>query len=71
MKKIVESADNGIAYDMLIAENNKRGNKVIQDAVDSLVVQSKGIEKIALTLDIRDLRVEGSDSLDNPDAVFN
>ena len=71
MKKIVESADNGIAYDMLIAENNKRGNKVIQDAVDSLVVQSKGIEKIALTLDIRDLHVEGSDSLDNPDAVFN
>ena len=71
MNKIVESADNGVAYDMLIAENNKRGNKVIQDAVDSLVIQSKGIEKVAVTLNIRDLHVEGSDSLDNPDAVFN
>ena len=29
------------------------------------------IEKVAKLLEINDLVVEGSDSLDNPDAVFN
>ena len=71
MKKIVKSAQNGITYDMLIGEGNKKGNKLIQDAVDSLIVQSKNIELAAAALNINNLEIEGSDSLDNPDAVFN
>ena len=71
MKKIVKSAQNGITYDMLIGEGNKKGNKLIQDAVDSLIVQSKNIALAAVALNINNLEIEGSDSLDNPDAVFN
>ena len=71
MKKIVSSAEKGNTYDMLIGENNKSGNLLIQNAVDALVIQSRDIEKVAKLLEINDLVVEGSDSLDNPDAVFN
>ena len=71
MKKIVRSAKKGETYDMLIGEDNKKGNQLIQDAVDALVVQSRKIEQVASLLDIKNLQVEGSDSLDNPEAVFN
>ena len=71
MKKIVSSAEKGNTYDMLIGENNKSGNLLIQNAVEALVMQSREIEKVAKLLEINDLVVEGSDSLDNPDAVFN
>ena len=71
MKKIVKSANKGTTYDMLIAEGNEKGNQLIQNAVDSLIKQSKNIELTAAALNINDLQIEGSDSLDNPDAVFN
>ena len=71
MKKIVKSANKGITYDMLIAEGNEKGNKLIQNAVDSLVKQSKNIELAAVALNINNLEIERSDSLDNPEAVFN
>ena len=71
MKKIVKSANKGVTYDMLIAEGNEKGNQLIQNAVDSLIKQSKNIELVAAALNINNLQIEGSDSLDNPDAVFN
>ena len=71
MKKIVISANKGVTYDMLIAKGNEKGNQLIQNAVDSLIKQSKNIELTAVALNINDLQIEGSDSLDNPDAVFN
>ena len=71
MQQIVNSAENGVTYDMLIGEKNKSGNLLIQNAVDALVEQSKQIEKVAKLLQINNLQVEGSDSLDNPEAVFN
>ena len=70
MKEIVISAEKGITYDMLLAEENQKGHQLIQNAVDALVEQSKGIEKVAILLNIENLQVEGSDSLDNPNAVF-
>ena len=70
LKKIVKSANKGVTYDMLIAEGNEKGNKLIQNAVDSLIKQSKNIELAAAALNINDLQIEGSDSFDNPDA-FN
>ena len=56
---------------MLIGENNKEGNLLIQNAIDALVKQSQSIEKVANLLNIDNLQIEGSDSLDNPEAVFN
>ncbi|MEL6734317.1 MAG: imelysin family protein [Pseudomonadota bacterium] len=57
------------AYDQMIAEGNIAGNAVVQAAIDSLVDQTRSIERVAALVGA-DLQVEGSDSLDNPEKVF-
>ncbi|MGB0683701.1 MAG: imelysin family protein [Magnetovibrionaceae bacterium] len=63
------TADDGkMAYDQMIGEGNEAGNQIIQDVVDGLVAQTKGIEKVVAALGLS-IEVEGSDSLDNPSTV--
>lgn len=63
-------AEGGEAYDQMIGEGNDEGNAVIQDVVDALVDQTKSIERVVATLKLNEVAFEGSDSLDNPSAVF-
>jgi putative iron-regulated protein len=56
-------------YDQMIGEGNTEGNVVVQAAIDGLIAQTRGIERVVSLLAL-DVKVEGSDSLDNPDAVF-
>ena len=58
------------AYDQMIGADNAQGNKVIQAVVDSLTAQTKSIERVVAALKLGSIAFEGSDSLDNPDAVF-
>jgi putative iron-regulated protein len=58
------------AYDQMIGENNIKGNEVVQKAIDGLIDQTKIIERVIASLDLGTIELEGSDSLDNPDAVF-
>ncbi len=58
------------AYDQMIGEGNAEGNATVQAAIDALVDQTRSIERAIAALDIGDVEIEGSDSLDNPDAVF-
>jgi putative iron-regulated protein len=58
------------AYDQMIGENNIKGNEVVQQAIDGLIDQTKTIERVIASLDLGTIELEGSDSLDNPDAVF-
>ncbi len=58
------------AYDQMIGENNAKGNEVVQKAIDGLIDQTKSIERVITSLDLGKIELEGSDSLDNPDAVF-
>ncbi|WP_313197381.1 imelysin family protein [Rhizobium sp.] len=58
------------AYDQMIGENNTKGNAVVQKAIDGLIDQTKSIERVIASLDLGKIELEGSDSLDNPDAVF-
>lgn len=67
MKARAESIE---AYDQMIAEGNKAGNGVVQAVVDSLVDQTKSIERAVAALKLSKIDFEGSDSLDNPSAVF-
>ncbi len=68
---IRQSAENGkMSYDQMIGEGNASGNKMVQNAIDALLDQTKSIEKVIAALDIGSLEFEGSDSLDNPSAVF-
>lgn len=66
---IVKSAENGEHFDQLIAIGNDKGNAEVQHFVDTLVDQTKSIQRIVPTLGINDIQFEGSDSLDSPDAV--
>ncbi|MBN9673360.1 imelysin family protein [Roseibium aggregatum] len=63
-------AEGGEAYDQMIGEGNEEGNAVVQAAVDALVDQTTTIERVVKTLELDDIAFEGSDSLDNPSAVF-
>ena len=56
-------------YDQMIGEGNTEGNRVVQDAIDALIAQTRGVERAVALLKL-DVTVEGSDSLDNPDAIF-
>jgi len=58
------------AYDQMIAEGNKDGNAVVQAAIDGLLDQTKTIERVIAALDLGKIQLEGSDSLDSPNAVF-
>jgi putative iron-regulated protein len=58
------------AYDQMIGEGNAEGNAVVQAAIDGLIDQTRSIERAVAALDLGAITVEGSDSLDNPDAVF-
>lgn len=63
-------ADAGMAYDQMLAPGNAEGAALITATVDALVAQTREIERAVKALKLGDVAVEGSDSLDNPGAVF-
>jgi putative iron-regulated protein len=67
---IRDAAEGGFAYDMMLAEGNAEGEALIMTAVDALVTQTRSIERAVTVLGLDQIAFEGSDSLDNPDAVF-
>jgi len=56
-------------YDQMIAQGNEGGNAVIQAAIDALVAQAREFERAMAALKLEAAKFEGSDSLDNPEAV--
>ncbi|KGJ02526.1 imelysin. Metallo peptidase. MEROPS family M75 [Paracoccus halophilus] len=64
------AADGGFAYDQMLAPGNAEGEALIMDAVNALVTQTASIQRAVGALDGAEIAFEGSDSLDNPDAVF-
>jgi putative iron-regulated protein len=69
MTVLKETADSGkMAYDQMIGDNNPEGNKIVQNVVDTLVAQAHAYEAAVKSLGLT-IKVEGSDSLDNPSAV--
>jgi putative iron-regulated protein len=61
-------AESGMAYDQMLAEGNAEGGKIVQDVIDALVAQTRGVEAVVAKLDVK-ISVEGSDSLDAPQKV--
>ena len=70
MNVMAERAEGGEAYDQQIGEGNEGGNGVVQAAIDGLIAQTRGIERAVALLELDDVTIEDSDSLSNPDAVF-
>lgn len=69
MQAMVDQATHGNTFDVLIGEGNVAGNKIVKNVVDSLVDQARTTEKIIQTLNLQSIQLEGSDSLDKPEAV--
>jgi putative iron-regulated protein len=70
MQIMVDQALEGNTFDVLIGENNAKGNQIIRDIVNALVDQAKTTEEIIHLLALGDISLEGSDSLDNPNSVI-
>ncbi|RVT84197.1 peptidase [Rhodobacteraceae bacterium CCMM004] len=67
---IKTAAEAGFAYDMMLERGNAEGEALIMGGVTALIEQTRGIERAAEVLGLQALEVEGSDSLDDPEAVF-
>ena len=67
---IKTAAEAGFSYDQMLARDNEAGEALIMAAVDALVDQTRSIERAVTALAVEGVTVEGSDSLDDPDAVF-
>lgn len=65
------AAEAGTSYDQLIGAGNASGEALVQGAIDMLVSQTRNIERAVALVGLDGVAVEGSDSLDNPTAVFN
>ena len=70
MSEMVARAEGGEAYDQMIGEGNLLGNATVQAAIDALIAQTRSVERIVSALNLEAVAFEGSDSLDNQDAVF-
>ncbi len=64
------AADGGFSYDQMLERGNAKGEALILDAVNALIKQTKSIERATTALGLDNIAFEGSDSLDNPTAVF-
>ncbi|HEX2840088.1 imelysin family protein [Hyphomicrobium sp.] len=69
MTALVDRANKVEAYDQMIGLDNPEGNAVVQAAIDALIAQAKEFERAVAALDLKDIKFEGSDSLDAPDKV--
>ena len=67
MKQRAETVE---AYDQMIGPDNPEGNAVVQAVIDGLTEQTAAIEKAVAALGLQPIAFEGSDSLDDPEAVF-
>ncbi len=67
--KIKTAAEAGFSYDMMLERGNAAGEALIMGGVAGLIDQTRSIERVVAALGTS-INVEGSDSLDDPEAVF-
>jgi putative iron-regulated protein len=66
VKLIKDTGDSGkMAYDQMIASGNAVGNKMVQDAIDALIAQTRADEAVVAALGLK-ISLEGSNHLDKP-----
>ena len=70
LSRIKTAAEAGFAYDQMLERGNAAGEALIMGGVDGFIEQTRSIERVVTALGLDGVAIEGSDSLDNPDAVF-
>ncbi|MEL6683780.1 MAG: imelysin family protein [Pseudomonadota bacterium] len=68
--RIKTAAEAGFTYDMMLERGNDAGEALIMGGVNGLIDQTRSIERVIAVLGADGIKIEGSDSLDDPEAVF-
>lgn len=68
--RIKTAAEAGFAYDQMLERGNEAGEALIMGGVNGLIDQTRSIERVVTSLGLDQIAFEGSDSLDDPEAVF-
>jgi putative iron-regulated protein len=68
--RIKSAAETGFSYDQMLARGNQAGEALVMGGVNGLIDQTRSIERVVKTLGLDQIAFEGSDSLDDPNAVF-
>lgn len=68
--EIKAAADAGFRDDMTPERGNAAGEALSMSGVGALMAQTREIERAAATLELTPIAFKGSDSRDNPSAVF-
>lgn len=68
--RIKSAAEAGFSYDMMLDRDSTAGEALVMGGVNGLIDQTRSIERVVATLGVESIAFEGSDSLDDPDAVF-
>ena len=70
LSQIKAAAEAGFSYDQMLERGNAAGEELVMGAVNGLIDQTRSIERVVAALGLDQIEFEGSDSLDDPDAVF-
>lgn len=68
--RIKTAAEAGFSYDQMLERGNAAGEALVMGGVNGLIDQTRSIERAVTVLGLDSIAFEGSDSLDNPSAVF-
>jgi putative iron-regulated protein len=68
--QIKTAAEAGFAYDQMLERGNAAGEALVMGGVNGFIEQTRSIERVVSAIGTAQIAFEGSDSLDNPDAVF-
>ena len=68
--RIKTAAEAGFAYDQMLERGNDAGEALVMGGVNGLIDQTRSIERVVTALKLDQIAFEGSDSLDDPNAVF-
>lgn len=68
--RIKTTAEAGFAYDQMLERGNDAGEALVMGGVNGLITQTRSLERVVSALGADQLEIEGSDSLDDPSAVF-
>ncbi|MEP1585675.1 MAG: imelysin family protein [Tateyamaria sp.] len=68
--RIKTTAEAGFAYDQMLERGNDAGEALVMGGVNGFIDQTRSIERVVTVLGLDQIAFEGSDSLDDPNAVF-
>ncbi len=63
LQAMVNSAENGMAFDQMIAPENKAGHTLVNNAINALVLETAGIEQLAQAVGVDNLSPDTADHM--------